>query len=399
MPATEADIDLAISEGSLVENGSLDMKRESGSTSGERAETARDLASFAIFGGALLIGVGERKSPKTGEDRFSLDPQPLEGLSEKLEQIAANRIDPPLFIRVSEIASADDPTVGYLFVEIPPSATAPHMVEGRYYARGEKTKRRLTDAEVVALHEQRRSRGSIALEILRDEVERDPWGDRHDHGHLYVVAEPLQAAKGLMRTHVRNGNGAISAILVAVENRFQHDAHATMPTPLVASSYARRARGLAASTFPGGARRREPGFDEGDALDIEFTEDGGIRLFCGRLTIDSRQDDYRQMLLDSLVAAYAWRVVSWAGEIARLTGYRGAWGFGLAGKRLEGSESSRMKNDFGQRSYPYDRDEYEESTTATFAEIEDAPGAVAERLAGYLLRGVGTSSFYEELLS
>ncbi|MGC5173271.1 helix-turn-helix domain-containing protein [Microbacterium sp. DT81.1] len=168
-PRTDSDIQLAITEGSLSETKYLDAKRESGDTNSARAETAKDMASFALDGGSLIIGVEEDK--KTGA--FSLAPQPLAGLPEKLEQIAANRIDPPLFIRVTEIASASDPSRGYVLVEIPPSPTAPHMVDSRYFARGDRTTRKLTDAEVVRFHSQRHGQEERLGALLRDEIERE----------------------------------------------------------------------------------------------------------------------------------------------------------------------------------------------------------------------------------
>ena len=142
---TEDEVRALISDGSFKESHHLDAKRETGTSPGARRETARDLASFAIDGGQLLIGVDEDKPSGT----FSLAPQPLDGLVEKLEQIAATLVDPPLTIRVDDIPSDDASRAGYLLVTIPPSPLAPHMADGRYYARGERTKRALSDAEVL----------------------------------------------------------------------------------------------------------------------------------------------------------------------------------------------------------------------------------------------------------
>jgi hypothetical protein len=84
-PKDEADIREVVEQGWLVESHHIDVKREVGDGRGDRKETARDLASFAVDGGALLIGVDEDKPNRT----FSLAPQPLDGLMEKLEQVAA----------------------------------------------------------------------------------------------------------------------------------------------------------------------------------------------------------------------------------------------------------------------------------------------------------------------
>ncbi|MET9318313.1 ATP-binding protein [Kribbella sp. NPDC003505] len=150
-PSTEKELLAAIEDGLLRETHYLDMKRETGSSSGERKETARDLSSFAVDGGALLVGVEEDKENRT----WRLRPQPLEGLAEKLEQIATQLVDPPLFITADEIPAEADASTGYLFVQVPGSARAPHMVEGIYYGRGDRTRIRLSDAEVVRHHASR----------------------------------------------------------------------------------------------------------------------------------------------------------------------------------------------------------------------------------------------------
>ena len=96
----------------------------------------------------MIIGIREDKPTR----RFHLAPQPLKGLPEKVEQVARSLADPPLNVLTDVIeASANDGT-GYLIVHIPASAAAPHMVDGRYYGRGDKTKYQMADAEVVRHH-------------------------------------------------------------------------------------------------------------------------------------------------------------------------------------------------------------------------------------------------------
>ncbi|RCG32034.1 hypothetical protein DQ384_05725 [Sphaerisporangium album] len=65
---------------------------------------------------------------------------------------------------------------------------APHMVNGKYYGRGDKTKIVLSDAEVVRLHERRRATEPDALELLRHEFESDPIPAdlRQGHAHMFL---------------------------------------------------------------------------------------------------------------------------------------------------------------------------------------------------------------------
>lgn len=83
-PETEDDIRVAVDSGLIKESHYIDAKRKTGGTQSERRETARDLASYAIDGGALLFGVGEDKESHA----MYLDPQPLNGLVEKIDNIA-----------------------------------------------------------------------------------------------------------------------------------------------------------------------------------------------------------------------------------------------------------------------------------------------------------------------
>jgi hypothetical protein len=105
----------------------MDLKAMPGSK-GDNKEAAKDMASFAIDSGTLIYGIAEDKVNRT----FTLTPQPLNGLAEKLEQIARSIPDPALSIVSDEIPADADSTQGYLVVHIPASPIAPHMVDNRY---------------------------------------------------------------------------------------------------------------------------------------------------------------------------------------------------------------------------------------------------------------------------
>jgi len=178
----------AVEDDLLVESHYIDVKREAGASLGARKETARDLASFGMDGGALLIGLEEDKPNRTWQPK----PQPLAGLPERLEQIATATVDPPLFILTTVIPSRDDASRGYVHAEVPPSANAPHMVEGVYYGRGDKTRVRLSDAQVVAQHARRESLDALVGRLLDEEVARDPVPQpEQETGRLYL-AQMLQ---------------------------------------------------------------------------------------------------------------------------------------------------------------------------------------------------------------
>ncbi len=262
------------------------MKREVGDTSGSRKETARDLSSFALDGGALLVGLNEDKQDRT----FSPAPQPLDGLAEKVEQVATSLIDPPLFVRTTVILSSSAPAVGYLFVSIPASPVAPHMVDGVYYGRGDKTRTRLSDAEVTRHHSRRESQEAIADRLLDEEVARDPvpLGERAT-GRLYAVAHPLTARRDLGLAVARGSHQSLLDLSLVAESALAQELRDLSPGPRAASHRFTRAQGTALSSgaVSGDGRtfnKQSEYTSEEEILDIEYREDGGIRLLLGRIT-------------------------------------------------------------------------------------------------------------------
>lgn len=75
----------------------------------------------------------------------------------------------------STIVSGADPAAGYVIVQIPESPAAPHMIDKIYYGRGDKTKVKLSDAEVLRLHQRRRIAEQDVLDLLNDEITNDPF--------------------------------------------------------------------------------------------------------------------------------------------------------------------------------------------------------------------------------
>ncbi|USY21762.1 ATP-binding protein [Nocardiopsis exhalans] len=157
----------------------------------EKKDMAKDMASFAIDGGLLVIGLREDKEA----GRFFLAPiERQDQVEETPERIALTRCDPPLLVRTQWIDSHKKTGQGYLLVEIPASSLAPHMVDGRYYGRGEKQKYPLSDAQVQRLMASR----DISLSRIREELQQVVTEDRWPEGenpHLHVVARPVSGQR------------------------------------------------------------------------------------------------------------------------------------------------------------------------------------------------------------
>lgn len=404
-PTSEADLQVVIDEGLLEETQYLDAK-EAPSNKGDNKETARDMASFAIDSGTLIIGIAEDKTNRT----FTLAPQPLKGLPEKIEQIARSIPDPPLNVITQEIRSEADPTQGYLIVHIPASPVAPHMVEGRYWGRGDKTKYRLTDPEVVRLHERRRSADQDALALLRREIENDPIppGQRKQ-AHLFLVAQPLAGPRDML-IDLASGPAWSQNLHTFVQKAHTPELNAALkgtdasPSLRDAGNAYRRGRGAALATNNLGDGRRFTPFTESRpeiALELRVHEDGGLRLFHSRLSAELRYDaqDTEQVLLDDTAVNLTRRFLALVRAAAEEAGYFGNWAMALGATGLNGlqTHSGATTLGFGNPAR-YDEDTYTETTAVTWAELTQAPGAVTRRLAGPLLRALATEDRYAAAL-
>jgi hypothetical protein len=282
------------------------------------------------------------------------------------------------------------------------------MVDGVYYGRGDTTRTRLSDAEVERHHLRRRSTEERGLHLLEVEVARDPIPeDRRGNGHMYLVAQPLTAPLGLARDLVRQDSSVLYEILqrATVPAEVQQWA----PTPGYAAQRVRRAEGTAMSNgMAVGPGRQWDGTEESlrsehSLLDVEFREDGGIRVLLGRMT-DWRSGNGQapfEVITDGLAVAYCHRLVGWALALADAVGYRGAWLLAFAGDRLRGKASSVFAEPgfWDVDNQTYDSDTYRAVTTAVRAEMEERPAQVAERLVGRLIRGLGTWPRYGPMLS
>lgn len=388
---TEADLQAAADVGLLEESHYLELKREIPGK-GSNRETARDLASFAVDGGTIIVGVEELDS-----GHLQLSAQPLSGLPERLEQIAAMIPDPPLAIVSRSIASQADATLGYVIVHVPASPSAPHMVDGRYLGRGHKTKMYLSDAEVLRLHHQRVANEVSGLGPLDTEFGRDLFDDR-DRGqaHLFLVAEPLTARADMM-AHLTDidayqqplldlrEKGRASALLATLK---PVGAEAFSPGLDEMQTFDRRPNGVALSTYGIAAGRLRHAVGHYDAheaaAELELSDGGGLRIYSSRL---SAAVDGTQMLFDGAAVGLTRQLLALTEAVAEQGGYFGNWILALGATGLKGSYSYSLSTTWGGREgAPYGEDVYKRALVVSHAELTRHPGdrATARPAPAYL---------------
>jgi hypothetical protein len=410
---SEADLHQAAATGLLIEGHFLDVKRLIPSGKPKNVELARDIASFAVDGGTILVGVDE-----LADGTAIPCPQKLDGLAERVEQVASMIPDPPVPVRSVRIPTAGDSHVGYLAIHIPKSSQAPHMVDGRYLARGDKTKRYLTDPEVRRLYAETAANLLDADVLLEAEFNRDPIpSDVRRKGHLFLVAQPQTSRPDLMSDLIDGDRWQERVFAFVREHAYSETVNSALQRadafdfePEVASASVvidARAQGVAISTPTiGRGRAYKPGAyaHPEHAAELELHDNGAIRVFLGRLTdhlpknVD-REPRQQHVLFDVAAIMYTRRFLGIVTGVAE-RGYLGTWTLAAGATGVLGARSLRIVDDV--RSFedgtPYDEDRYMQSMTSSYEELTTKPGAVADRLIGRLLRTMGTRQTYIQAL-
>lgn len=391
-PRSVDDVRAAISDGTLGERHWLDVKAEVGNTDSTKKGLAKDLAAFANDGGALLIGVRENKEAAA----LAAAPILLDGLAETVDQIARSRCDPPVYVVCHPLpapAEADGKARGVLLIEVPPSPSAPHMADGRYYGRGDTTNHQLTDADVARLHAVRNARQVTAAQLIATEAGRDPVAaDLRELSHLYVVAQPVASPPDLVTDLI--GSPDLDQMVVAVPAGCPAAGNAAAPSWSTLTFRAEpRAMGSGFSSHGLVARQFQPELaaaTEKTLLDVEIQDDGRVSLFCGRGS-NIRGDS--QYVADAAVVSLTRAVVTFAGRLGARTGYAGRWTLAIGVDDLTGKVSSAALNTIrlGPDYSPFTAESYVRGTEAVTVELLDQPGAVTRRLTDRLLRALGRS--------
>ncbi|HEY0695197.1 MAG TPA: RNA-binding domain-containing protein [Kribbella sp.] len=357
------------------------------------ADLAKDLASFAVDCGLLVIGV-EDHNGHAGAVRGV----ELAGLADRVDQIARDKVRPSVVVRSHEVYDPDRAGWGCLLVHVPPSAQAPHMVDYVYYGRGDKANMRLADEQVRLILDQRsRQRADITAELLRM-AEDDPIPEsQRKAGHIYLLAHPVAASEeAFVDLLGRDDTGQVVNDIL--------DEIASARTERIDSELRQlphrvpRAEGQAFTDVYDGSRIYEPSM-----LDLLVREDGGIRLICGRGTDiiggqSAVQQPPPQMVIPMVLLSLTHGFLAFAGRLGGEHGaYQGQWQLGIRLDRLNKvvpADKVVLTPGQGRVGHPYTRSEYVRTTIATTEELVNAPQRVAERLLAPLLRAMGVATKY-----
>jgi len=378
---TEDDLRRAVAAGRAHEGDHLDIKRELPAGSQATTAIATDLASFAINGGVIVVGLTPARPP-------ALEPVVLRGQEERIQQIARDRVDPPLRVAVREIPSVDAADRGYLIVTVPATGD-PHAVDGAFRGRRGTVNIRLSAAEVRASYERGDPARPPLSAALTSFEGRDPFPpDRQRLGRLRVIARPTGAPPRMLDHALGDGWAAW------IERNVRSGPALTAgfsPDFGEAWNVRRMPDGWIASRFEVPHRPGDRDW-ENHGIEIELDEDGSIRVFCSRAT-----DDFRDhpVAFEPAIVGLVLRTVWLAGIVSQDASYAGDWEFGVSVTGLAGTTSFYLAQRLiiGARdALPYPDDRYERVWRGGTADLTD-PNSVADVLVGPLSRALNDGAF------
>lgn len=401
IPDSEDELRTAFGGGLLEERNWCELKAKLGEpTRGNNTEAAKDMASLAVDGGTIIYGIDE--------DAPGGDPlQPIEvmGLPERIGQIASLRIDPPLVVECTTVYHDEEAGTGYMLVHVPASSLAPHQVDGRYYGRDDKSKRALSDPEVERLFRLRDRWYEDVTGLLAELVSNDPFAEGQKYPHLFLAAKPVTPRSDLALGMV--GREDWQAQIINLQSTVTRDpkvreiisAWASQqgvdPFLLGLHSQYKTADGARLSTAPGAVGRPQK-VPEEFMDDLEIHENGEIRFFSSHMGGNGETlhgAPFPTLYLEA-VAVVVREFLAVILEVSQRGSFAGMWDLGIA---VTGIADARVAPWIRNMSAPfsfatgYTRNEYSRAARASAAELEHKPGAVAERLLGYLVRGMNAS--------
>ena len=383
IPRSAAELEAAARAGELVETAAF--AGNALPPPSENVSLAISVAAMSTDGGVLVYGLREG-----GEERLTvLEPFELAGALERIDQIVQTSISEPPLIEIRRL-ELDDPTRGYLAVVVPQSTRAPHQVtiggDLRYYGRGAKGNRILTEGEIARLYAQRSVWEQDARELLEEAIGRSPrpiqgWDERA--GHMHAFARPLAPDDGMLD---RAGQGDLPALFHALAAEMSASQAAHVEPSISRASYMSRRgnRGWTISTVDEDLAQHVR--TARSTAHLELDHDGTGYLFMGRA---AEMWQERLVLFESVIAWNLADFLAAMGGIYDRARYVGQVDVGVAVLNIEGAHSSLLGEE-GHTFHPitYKAADHERTERVSAGELHDAPQEMARRLLARLFEAM-----------
>jgi hypothetical protein len=272
------------------------------------------------------------------------------------------------------------------------------MADGRYYGRGDKTNRVLSNTEVVRLLDRRLAdRRDLRVEArsIRTELVDDA-------PLLVVLADPLGAREDMLVSLTETTQWQ-EPVLQLVHSVTGPDQHKYAPTLAQASGFARRPGGVALTT---GMHTGQRFAGSDSAAEIVLQESGRLILASERavttLSFQGRvfpPPPDATVVFEELIVGSASLLARLAAAVSHRWGYTGSWRFALSMNGLRDSRSGIIADrSFGDTGPIYTEDIYERATEASLNDLDESPDQVVAALTAPLLRSLGSYPAWENRL-
>lgn len=377
IPKSAAEVEEAAARGDLEETHTFDAKSALPAPRKNR-DLAVDVDAMTVDGGTLLYGLGENDN----ERLTVLAPIELAGAPERIAQIVETSIAEPPFVRVQTLPLQNDAARGYVLVVVPQSPRAPHQVisggDMRYYGRGAKGNRVLSEAEVAALYARRERWEIDREELLRDELGRAPAANP-ELGYLLAFSRPVVPDDSMVERVAPGRNELLQCLMRGVRSwgDVRADRYGQGYDPDFRDAihtWRRGAAGWAVSTY------REEDNSPRRTAKLELDFDGTGHFFCGRIvdTIGgSSPGAGSKVMFDTILAGNLTSFFGAMGALYEAAGYVGHVDVGMALTGIEGSLPYGL-HQWGDNVYSGPAPERTARVTA--AELRDDPKSVTMSL-------------------
>jgi hypothetical protein len=345
VPKDTAEIEAAARRGELEETPSFDAKADL-PVAKKNASLAVDVAAMSTDGGVLLYGIAEDASKRP----TVIQPITLAGAADRIDQIVSNGIAEVPYIDPREYPCAGDPSKGYVLLIIPPSPRAPHQVivgnEWRFYGRGAKGNRILTEGEVARLYRRREEWEQDQSVLLAEAVAAAPFEPQSGLAYLHAFARPVPPDRAIWDRAVESAGGrdALHKLMADVAGAVgPHDGYA----PNLKSGPRWRRQG--ADSWRLSSTHERDYCDARTAryiVNVTVNIDGRGHLFDGRAAEATQRSpgDQRLIIWESGIAGNFAGFLAAMGALYRAGGYHGQVDIGIACTGLEGGQSSLALN-------------------------------------------------------
>jgi uncharacterized protein (DUF1330 family) len=393
IPESAEQIEEAARRGDLRETPSFDAKADLPAPK-KNVSLAVDVAAMSTDGGVLLYGIAE------DEHKQPTIPQPitLAGAPERVAQIVQTSIAEVPFIEQHPFPCADDASKGYLLVIVPQSARAPHQVivggDLRFYGRGDKGNRILTEGDVARLYQRRQGWEQDRDELLTRTVNQQPFGPDQRLAYIHAFARPVATDQAMWeRAEAVGGRAALQQALADA-------AASTGPN----SPYSPSLRQGANWSRRGADEwRLSTRVDQDTAaryvVDVHVGLDGHGRMFCGRggevLQKDGSLELGRMVLFETIFAGTLASFFAVMAALYRASDYHGSVDVGVRATNLRGGYSGVMQGrDFMYgESAAYHASEYTRHTRVAATELNEPERVAFELLRQFFAATTGVDDF------